>query len=181
MNQRKSQLRHRKSQRANSHQDESVGNKRKSQKYPRGISASTEKQKSLQLPTNLGNNPLQEDNTIQVESNCTSNSTGENRQLLFWGTTHWRRKQHTSRFCNNHSTWGKKHLKDHISRFCNKPLYWGSRTIRKSIQSLDDRVVNQPYWGLKIQQAMLPQQPFCRQCWREMDENTGISTRSTTE
>ena len=31
-----------------------------------------------QLQTNPGNNPLKENNIIQVESNCISNSTGEN-------------------------------------------------------------------------------------------------------
>jgi hypothetical protein len=68
---------------------------RENLKDPQGISASTEKQRALQLQTTPGNNPLKEKNIIQVESNCISNSTGENccwrkrslQQHSAWGTT----------------------------------------------------------------------------------------------
>ena len=107
MDQQTTQPGYRKSQRAKQPPRRICWGTRENLEDPQGISASTEKQRALQLQTTPGNNPLKENNIIQVESNCISNSTGEN--------CCWRKlslQQHSA--CNyageqpHHKIWRKK-------------------------------------------------------------------------
>ena len=77
----------------NSHQDESVGEQEKSQSICKGSQCRLRNkrvhkhellQKQLHI-TPLGNNPLRENDIIQIESNCISNSTGEKLSATLLG------------------------------------------------------------------------------------------------
>ena len=108
---------HRKSQQAKgSHKDESVGEQEKTQDICRGSQCQLRNKRCIAqaqtaveaTPHNsTGGQPTEGEWNIQIESNCISNSTGENCRLLSWEQTTEGGQIKQIYSVINHSTWGE--------------------------------------------------------------------------